>query len=315
VRLRLPPEAAGSRLDRALADRFPEHSRTAVALWIREGRVRVDGRVLPGKHRLAGGETVEVDVPPPRPTHLVPEDLPLAVLHEDEALLVLDKPPGLTVHPGAGQRQGTLANALAHHLRDLPALGGEDRPGIVHRLDKQTSGVIVVARTERAQRALSRAFAERTVEKVYLACVHGLPRAERGTIEKRIRRSPVARTKMTVCDAGGREAFTAWAVERRLPRHALLRCMPRTGRTHQIRVHLASIGHPIVGDATYGRRGAPGEALAPRLLLHAWRLAFPHPDTGARVSFEAPLPQDFRTALDALGALEPARRRPRDDTP
>lgn len=304
----LAAEAAGQRLDRALADRFPDHSRTVVTAWIREGRVLVDGRALPAKHHVSGGEAVEVWIPPPRPSRLEPEDIPLDLLHRDESLLVLDKPAGLTVHPGAGQRRGTLANALTHHLRDLPELGGADRPGIVHRLDKHTSGVMVVALTEVAQRALSRAFAARKVKKTYLACVHGVVDEESGVIEHPIGRSPVARTKMAVRPDRGRAARTAWETERRLPRHTLLRCHPRTGRTHQIRVHLQSLQHPIVGDGTYGRRNAPGEDLAPRLLLHAWRLAFPHPATGKTVSFEAPVPQDFRAALEALAALEPPRR-------
>jgi len=309
VTLTLGPEAKGLRLDRALADRFPEHSRTVVAGWIRAGRVRVGGATLPAKTRVEGGESVEVRIPRPEPTHLVPQDLPLSVIYEDESILVLDKLSGLTVHPGAGQRDGTLANALAFHLQGLPSLGGSDRPGIVHRLDKDTSGVIVVARTEHAQRALSAAFAKREVAKTYLACVHGRPDDAAGTIDAPIGRARLARTKMAVREENGRDAFTAWKVERKLPRHCLLRCKPRTGRTHQIRVHLTHIGHPIVGDPLYGRRDAPGEDLAPRLLLHAFRLRFRHPDTGEEVSFEAPLPQDFLSALDALAALAPPRGR------
>ncbi len=309
VELVLGPEARGQRLDRALADRFPEHSRTVVTAWIRDGRVEVDGEPRAAKTRVEGGEAVVVRIPPPTPSHLEPQELPLDVLHEDETILVIAKPPGLTVHPGAGQRDGTLANALAWHLKDLPELGGSDRPGIVHRLDKETSGVMVVARTEAAQRALSAAFAERTVRKTYLAAVHGLPDDDRGEIDLPIGRAPHHRTKMAIRTESGRPSFTAWEVERRLPRHALLRCLPRTGRTHQIRVHLAYRGFPIVGDPTYGRPGAPGEEHAPRLLLHAWRLAFRHPGTGESVSFEAPLPQDFQTALGALAALPPPRRR------
>ncbi len=308
IQLVLGPEVAGQRLDRALADALPAHSRTVLTAWIRDERVTVDGAVLPAKARLQGGESVEIRVPPPAPSHLVPEDIPLAILHEDEAILVIDKPPGLTVHPGAGQKSGTLANALAHHLAGLPELGGSDRPGIVHRLDKETSGVIVVARTEQAQRTLSAAFAERSVSKTYLACVHGHFEEKEGRVTAPIGRSPAARTKMTVRESG-RSAETSWAIERELPRHTLVRCRPRTGRTHQIRVHMKHLHHPIVGDAAYGMRGGPGEDLAPRLLLHAWQLAFAHPVSGDQVAFEAPLPEDFRAALDALGALDEPRRK------
>ena len=298
----LPPEAAGTRLDRALADRFPEHSRTVVASWIEAGRVTRDGAPVAGRERVKGGERLLVDVPPPRPTALVPEARALAVLFEDEAILVLDKPSGLTVHPGSGRRDGTLANALVHHLRGLPTLGGADRPGIVHRLDKDTSGVLVVAKTEPAHRALSRAFAAREVEKEYVAVVHGVPAADRGVIDAPLGRSSAGRTRMAVRESGGRAAQTRWEVAERLPRHAVLRCFPKTGRTHQIRVHLREIHHPIVGDPLYGWKSAPGDDAAPRLCLHARRISFAHPLTGERVAFEAPLPADFRSALLTYGA-------------
>jgi 23S rRNA pseudouridine1911/1915/1917 synthase len=296
----LPAEAAGQRLDAAIARALPEHSRTEIARWIADGRVEVDGRARSKRAAVRGGERVTLRIPPPLPATVEPEDIPLRILYEDAHLLVVDKPPGLTVHPGSGQPTGTLANALVHHIRGLPERLGSDRPGIVHRLDKDTSGVIVVAKTEVTQRRLSRAFAARRVKKTYLACVHGLPKEDAGTIARRIGRSPVHRTKMTVVEEGGRDAVTHWAVERRLPRHALLACRPVTGRTHQIRVHLRAIGHPIVGDALYGYRSGVGEKDAPRLLLHAWRLAFRHPETDEDVRFEAPLPDDFREALDAL---------------
>jgi 23S rRNA pseudouridine1911/1915/1917 synthase len=298
-RLRMGAEARGVRLDRALADRLPDASRTAIAAWIAQGRVTVDGRARAAKTRLAGGEEVVVREPPPRPTTVEPEAGPLSILHEDETILVLDKPSGLPVHPGSGRRTGTLAHRLVHHARDLPEVIGSDRPGIVHRLDADTSGVMVVAKTEAAQRALSAEFAARRVKKEYVACVHGVPRATSGTVEAPLGRHPTARTKMTVRE-DGRAALTRWRVERALPRHAVLRCFPWTGRTHQIRVHLLSIGHPIVGDPVYGRRSAPGEELAPRLLLHAHRLAFRHPAKGETVAFEAPLPDDFSAAVEAL---------------
>jgi 23S rRNA pseudouridine1911/1915/1917 synthase len=295
----LPPEAAGLRLDRALADRFPEHSRTVVASWIEAGRVTRDGAPVAGRDRVKGGERIVVDVPPPRPTELVPEDRPLSILFEDDALLVLDKPSGLTVHPGSGRRDGTLANALVHHLRGLPTIGGADRPGIVHRLDKDTSGVLLVAKTEPAHRAVSRAFAAREVAKEYVAVVHGVVAGERGRIDAPLGRSSAGRTRMAVKE-GGRASQTDWTVEERLPRHTVLRCFPKTGRTHQIRVHLREQKHPIVGDPLYGWKSAPGDDLVSRLLLHAHRLALAHPVTGARISFEAPLPPDFLASLSSL---------------
>jgi 23S rRNA pseudouridine1911/1915/1917 synthase len=309
LRLRLGPEAAGLRLDRALADRLPEHSRTVLAAWIREGRVRVDGAVVPGRTRTGGGEAVTIEVPVPRPTTVEPEDVPLAILYEDEHLLAVDKPAGLTVHPGSGRQAGTLANALVHYIRGLPEAIGSDRPGIVHRLDKDTSGVLVVAKSDRVQRALSALFAGRAVDKTYAACVHGHPDADAGVIELRLGRSKTNRKKMAVQEAGGREAVTRWEVKRRLPRHTLLHCHPETGRTHQIRVHLKALHLPIVGDPIYGRRSGAGEDRVERMLLHALRLAFRHPVTGEAVAFEAPLPPAFEGALDALAALEPPRRR------
>ena len=298
--LRLGPEAAGLRLDRALADRLPEQSRSVVERWIDAGRVEVDGRVLPRKTRLRGGEVVRVVVPPPPPTGIVPEERVLVVLHEDEHLLVLDKPAGTSVHPGSGRRTGTIANALVARIQGLPEGIGADRPGIVHRLDKDTSGAMVVAKSDLVQRRLSESFAARRVEKTYLAIVHGVPGTREGTIDLPLGRSPKDRKKMAVRTEGGRAARTRWAVERALARHALLRCHPVTGRTHQIRVHLRAIHHPIVGDPLYGSRRLPEDDLAPRLMLHAWRISFPHPLTGEAVAVEAPVPADLRATLEAL---------------
>jgi 23S rRNA pseudouridine1911/1915/1917 synthase len=309
----LPASASGERLDKALAALVPEHSRTVVAGWIEAGRVAVDGRALAGKARVAGGETVVVDVPPPEPTALVPEARELCVLFEDGALLVLDKPTGLTVHPGSGRKDGTLANALVHHLRDLPTLGGSDRPGIVHRLDKDTSGVMLVAKTEAAHRALSRAFAAREVHKEYVALLHGTVAAAKGRIDLPLGRSSAGRTKMAVRTEGGRAAVTDYEVEERLPRHTVVRCFPVTGRTHQLRVHWRSQEHPIVGDPVYGWKSSPGEEVAPRLCLHAHRITFAHPTTGAELCFEAPVPADIAGAIEALraapGRVETRRRR------
>jgi 23S rRNA pseudouridine1911/1915/1917 synthase len=281
---------------------IPGTSRSVVAAWIAEGRVEVEGARREGKERVRGGEEVEVVVPPPRPATIEAEALPLAVLHEDEVILVVDKPAGLTVHPGSGRRGGTLANALVARLRDLPALGGSDRPGIVHRLDKDTSGVMVVAKTEAAQRALSAAFAARTVRKEYLALVHGRVEEDRGVVALRIARSPRHRTKMAAVETGGRDARTEWEVRERFPRHVLLLCRPVTGRTHQIRVHLAAIRHPIVGDPLYGWPSSPGDSLPGRLMLHALRLTLPHPTSGALLTFESPIPPEFRTARTEPGS-------------
>ncbi|MDA1194787.1 MAG: RluA family pseudouridine synthase [Planctomycetota bacterium] len=302
----LGPEARGKRLDRALADRLPERSRTEITVWIRAGRVRVGDATPPGSTRVEGGEQVVIRIPEPRTTHLEPQNIPLDILYEDEAVVVLSKPTGLTVHPGAGQRDGTLANALAYRMRDLPELGGSDRPGIVHRLDKETSGIMVVARTELAQRRLSEAFAARTVSKTYLACTHGIPRDVTGEIDAAVGRKPHHRTKMGVRE-DGRPARTGWRVAEAMPRHALLECRPVTGRTHQIRVHLKHLGHPIVGDTIYGLPGHPGEELVDRLMLHAWRLGFPHPMSGEAVAFEATPPRAFDEALTKLRALPPPR--------
>ena len=308
----LPPEARGLRLDKALAERFPEHSRTVVSGWIEEGRVTVDGRAVPGKAKVAGGERVRVDVPAPRPTELVPEARPLAVLYEDEALLVLDKPSGLMVHPGSGRQDGTLANALVHHLRNLPTVGGADRPGIVHRLDKDTSGVMLIAKTEPVHRALSRAFAAREVHKEYLAVLHGAVSGERGRIDLPLGRSSAGRTRMAIRVEGGRAAVTDWVVEERLPQHTLVRCFPVTGRTHQLRVHWRSQEHPIVGDPLYGWKSSPGEDRTTRLLLHAHRITLAHPVTGAPMTHEAPPPPEFLAALAALRAMPaPPRARGR----
>jgi 23S rRNA pseudouridine1911/1915/1917 synthase len=237
--------------------------------------------------------------------------LPLRVVYEDARLLVLDKPAGMTVHPGAGRLSGTLVNALLHHVRDLSGVGGVLRPGIVHRLDRGTSGLMVVAKDDETHRALSAQFSSRGVEKEYLAIVHGVPRARQGTIEASIGRDPVHRKKMSVRAPRGRPARSTYTVVEALDGAALLRVRIHTGRTHQIRVHLASLGHPVAGDATYGgtrtpssRRPAARAALdgLTRPALHAARLAFIHPATGDRREFESPLPEDLRDLRAQLRA-------------
>jgi len=296
----LPTAAAGLRLDKALALELPEHSRTVVSAWIDAGLVTRDGRAVTGKAKVAGGEVLEVLVPAPAPAELAPEARELVILFEDDALLVLDKPSGLTVHPGSGRKDGTLANALVHHLRDLPTLGGSDRPGIVHRLDKDTSGVMLVAKTEPSHRALSRAFAAREVHKEYVAVLHGRVEAARGRIDLPIGRSSAGRTRMAIRVEGGRAAVTDYEVIERLARHTVVRCMPVTGRTHQLRVHWRSQEHPIVGDPLYGWKSSPGEDAAERLCLHAHRIRLAHPTSGEALSFEAALPADLLATIARL---------------
>ena len=310
-RLLTDADAAGSRLDVWLARSLPSLSRARLQALIEEGHVLLDGARARASTRLREGQGVSVHVPAPVPAEPRPEDIPLSVLYQDAHLLVIDKPAGLVVHPGAGRAGGTLVNALLRHVGDLSGIGGVLRPGIVHRLDRGTSGLLVVAKDDDTHRALVRQFASRSVEKEYLALVHGLPARPRGEVEAPIGRDPVHRRRMSIRAPRGRQARTSWAVEETFDGAALLRVRIHTGRTHQIRVHLASIGHPVVGDAVYGgtrtpssRRAAAREALRsfPRPALHAGRLAFSHPATGERLAFVAPLPADFASLLEALRA-------------
>ena len=299
--------SAGERLDRFLATVGGLGTRSRVKQLIDAERARVDGVVRKASFALRPGMRVEVDLPAREPSTLVPEAVPLTVLHEDEALIAIDKPPGMATHPAPGSRRGTVVHALLHHLGTLAGVGPADRPGIVHRLDKDTSGVLLVAKTPAALEALARQFRARTIEKRYTALVHGSVRAARGTIDRPIGRDGRDRKRMSVRSARGRHAVTAWTVRERFPGATLLDVAPETGRTHQIRVHLASLGHPIVGDATYGgrRRAATAPAgvilaACPRQALHAARLAFVHPVTGAPMTIEAPLPGDLAEVVDAL---------------
>jgi 23S rRNA pseudouridine1911/1915/1917 synthase len=274
--------------------------------------VRLDGRVFKASHRLRGGESLEVEIPAPEAAVPAPEAIPLRIVFEDARLVVLDKPAGLSVHPGAGRASGTLVNALLHHVKDLSGIGGVLRPGIVHRLDRGTSGLMVVAKDDESHRALARQFAGRTVEKEYLALVLGVPAPREATIDKPIGRHGVERRRMSV-SPGGRAARSRYCVVEALDGAALLRVRIFTGRTHQIRVHLASIGHPVAGDASYGgtrtpgsRRAASRQALASlaRPALHAARLAFDHPATGARLAFASALPDDIEGVLIRLRAQQ-----------
>ncbi len=286
---------AGERLDTFLAQRCPDLSRSRIQALTAEGFVAVDGAQVKPALRLREGQTVSLLVPPPAPSTLVPQAMDLVVVYEDPDLLVIDKPAGLVTHPAPGHPDRTLANAVLAHCPDLDGVGGEVRPGLVHRLDRDTSGLIVVAKNDAAQAGLSAQFKDRTVSKVYLAAVTGHPEPERATIDAPIGRHPRSRTRMAVVSTG-REAVTEYDVLRRLRGYSLVEARPRTGRTHQIRVHLASVGHPVAGDATYGK---PAQGLD-RHFLHACRLAFDHPRTGRRLELESVLPEDLRVWLETV---------------
>lgn len=281
-------DCAGLRLDRFLGTMLPDFSRVRLQTFVREGFVSVNGASSRPSQTLHLNDRVEVRVPDiVEPAVALAQDIPLDILHEDKFLLVLNKPAGLVVHPGAGNAQGTLVNALLFHCAGLSVIGGVERPGIVHRLDKETSGCLAIAKTDSAHLSLSEQFANRQVQKTYLALVEGIPRMPHGKIEAAIGRHAVHRQKMTVTDRG-REAMTKYRVLASFEGKTLVECHPRTGRTHQIRVHLKHLGHPVVGDPLYGRRGT-----WQRHFLHAWKLAFAHPRTGKPVQFCAPLPADF----------------------
>jgi len=293
LRLPVPETAAGARLDRFLADLPELGSRAAAERALASGGVLVDGKARPKSHRLEGGEELTVEVPAAAASTLEPEELSLRVAYEDEHLLVVDKPAGLVVHPAPGHPTGTLV----HGLLALDAAGGEepDRPGIVHRLDRDTSGLLVVARSREAHRRLERLVRAHELEREYLALVCGRPRSRTGRIEAPIGRDRKDRTRHSLDTATPRDAVTHFEIADELPRHTLLRVRLETGRTHQIRVHLAAIGLPVAGDHVYGR---PGELDLERQFLHAARLAFPHPFSDDRVECESPLPADLRDALD-----------------
>ena len=294
ARLRVPVESAGARLDRFLAELPEVGSRAVAERLVREGSVLVDGRARPKSHRLEGGEELEFAAPAPRPSGLEPEQMDLHVPYEDEHLLVVDKPAGLVVHPSAGHHSGTLV----HGLLALEAEGGdEDRPGIVHRLDRDTSGLLVVARSPESHRRLQELVRSRALTREYLALVAGRPRSRRGTIDAPIGRDRHDALRHSLDTDAPRDAVTHFEIEEALGEHTLLRVRLETGRTHQIRVHLSAIDLPVAGDPTYGKAGALGLR---RQFLHAARLAFEHPFTGAPVDVTSPLPDDLETALATL---------------
>ena len=305
---------AGERLDRWLAAALPGLSRSRLKALIVEGRVRVDGALADDPNRkVRPGQTILLSVPAPPPAKPAAEDIPLAVVYEDDELIVVDKPAGMVVHPAPGNRSATLVNALLHHCGDsLQGIGGERRPGIVHRLDKDTSGLIVAAKTERAHRSLTEQFAAHTIDRAYKAVCRGVPAPPAGEIAGKIGRSPRDRKKMAMVAKGGRDSLTRYRTEQAFgTRAALIECRLATGRTHQIRVHMASIGHPLVGDRTYGRvpKTPPGGRVSPadqalmafpRQALHAYLLGFFHPATGERLLFESTIPRDFKELIRSL---------------
>jgi len=293
----VPENETKVRLDRFLANKLPEYSRSRLQQLIRGGFVRLNGAPTRPRHLVRSGDKIELTEPPLEKIDNQPEPIPLEVLFEDEDIIVINKPPGLVVHPGAGHRQHTLVNALLSHCATLSGIGGKERPGIVHRLDKETSGCLVVAKNDEAHRELSRQFGERTVEKIYLALVAGKLRKDAGVIEEKIGRHPVHRQRMSVASARGRPAKTDYRVICSGDQASLVECRLYSGRTHQIRVHLHHLGHPVLGDKVYAAHLAKN---FPRHMLHAWKLGFRHPRSGESKSFEAPLPDDFTTAMKMI---------------
>jgi 23S rRNA pseudouridine1911/1915/1917 synthase len=294
------PEDKGARADQFLARSRPELSRARIQSLIEAGHVRLRGASIKASLRLKGDESFELEVPPAVTAEPVAEALPISVVYEDKDILVLDKAAGMVVHPGAGHSGGTLVNALLHHVKDLQGIGGELRPGIVHRLDKDTSGLLVIAKHDRSLRALQAAFKSREVQKTYLALVLGQPPAS-GTFRTMHGRHPTNRLRFTGKGKTGKPAVTHFTVARRFEGAALVEVNLETGRTHQIRVHFAEAGFPLISDALYGGKKAQRPELIGRQALHAWKLAFAHPRTGKALSFVAPQPKDFAAAQKRLG--------------
>jgi 23S rRNA pseudouridine1911/1915/1917 synthase len=317
--LSVPTLSQGERLDRFLARAQADLSRSRLQQLIREGRVLVNGKAARASHRLNEGDAVRLDLPPEAPSPLAPEDRSIAVVHEDDQIIVIDKPPGWVVHPGAGVRTGTLVHALLHRYPEIAGVGGPGRPGIVHRLDKDTSGLMVVARTPRAYLFLVEALRVRRVHRHYDAIVWGDPREDSGTIEAALGRDLHERKRMAVVLKGGRPARTRWRIAERFGVASRLEIELDTGRTHQIRVHLAHLRHPVVGDSVYGggakkllslppaQRSLALALLAclPRQALHASMLVLPHPATGKELEFRSAWPDDFARALDVLRENRP----------
>ena len=325
LRATVAPAQAGKRLDRFLAEALPQLSRSRLQQLIAAGQVAQDETVAEDANtRVKEGDSYAIRLPPPLPAAPAPQDIPLVIVHEDADLIVIDKPAGLVMHPAAGNPDGTLVNALiAHCGASLSGVGGEARPGIVHRLDKDTSGLVVAAKNERAMHSLAGQFSHHAVERAYNAVVWGAPRLSQGKIEGDIGRSPFDRKRMAVLRGGGKPARTNYAVLERYgdadrPFASLIECRLETGRTHQIRVHLAHLGHPLIGDPTYGRARKPprsktpaqADAYAavenfPRQALHAFLLGFKHPTTQQHMRFQSPWPADFSELVVKLRGLQP----------
>src|SRR5213082_307879 len=297
IELLVSANEAMLRLDQFMTKRLPEFSRSRLQQLIRDGFVLLNNSTSRPRQIVRGGDKIQLTEPPLEKIEALPEQIPLEILFEDNDLIVINKPAGLVVHPGAGHREHTLVNALLHHFPKLSGIGGKERPGIVHRLDKETSGCLVVAKTDVAHHGLSGQFAARTIEKIYLALVAGKLRKSAGTVEEKIGRHPVDRQRMSTASRRGRAAKTEYRVLSSSNEMSLVECKLHSGRTHQVRVHLQHLGHPVLGDKIYGKKHTAPFA---RQMLHAWKLGFQHPRTSEWKNFEATLPNDFENAIKSL---------------
>jgi 23S rRNA pseudouridine1911/1915/1917 synthase len=310
---------AGKRLDLLLHERLPEFTRSRLQLWIKEGRARIDGKTARPSSVIRCGASIEFEPGTAPQLKAQAEDIPLRILYEDDDVAAIDKPAGMVVHAGAGVQSGTLVNALLHHFATLSKTGGDLRPGIVHRLDRFTSGVLLIAKNDASHQKLARQFAGREIEKTYLTLVHGAVKADHARIEKPIARDPVHRARMTTRVASGRKAWSEYHVLERGERFTYLEVRIGTGRTHQIRVHLASVGHPVAGDRLYGAKLKAEAIQEPqRYFLHSHRIAFARPSDGRRIAVESPLPPDLvewkSIALSSDREVRPRRNAPSGDT-
>ncbi len=302
TKINLQVEEKADRIDRYLSQHLPDLSRSRIQQLIEQEQVQVNDKICTSKKiTVQSGDRISITIPEAKPLDLQPEAIPLDVLYEDDSLIIINKPAGLVVHPAAGHESGTLVNALLAHCTNLAGIGGVQRPGIVHRLDKDTTGAIAIAKTDQAHQHLQAQLKAKTAKREYLGVVHGAPSAESGTIDQPIGRNPIDRKKMTILpvDKGGRTAITHWQVKERLGNYTLIYFQLETGRTHQIRVHSAHMGHSLVGDSVYGSGRSVGVNL-PGQALHAWRLRLQHPVSGEWIEAIAPLPPAFITLLDVL---------------